>query len=956
MGVVYRAWHKGLARAVAVKVLRGAGWAGPEERKRFEAEARAIARLQHPNIVQVFDTGEWLPPDGGPTVPFVVLELVEGGSLSERHAAGPSSPDQAARIVADLALAAQHAHEAGIIHRDIKPSNILLTADGTPKLCDFGIAKDLHAETATATGLLVGTIGYLAPEQVDPTRGKIGPATDVHALGVLLYVLLEGRVPFSGDSPAEMLRAVVDQGPMPLTGRGIPISLQAVCMKCLEKSPSQRYSSAKELAEDLQRFLNGRQVKARFPGILERSMRWARHRARTILLGLVVLTIAIVAGAWINHRPAPIDTPEPEPPLKHKQSLPDYLALLDRAEKAWRLGEPSKAIARILDECQPEHRHWEWHHLRRKLLPSGNTYAGHLGEVLAICYSPDGSWLATAGPDEVRMLDTSNAQPVRALKADNMRCLAFHPEGTGLFMGGQDGTVAFWDLRTEKHLVLGRHPRAVTGLVMQSEGKRLISASADGLIQVWELPAGKRGGQLTGPPGTGPIGLAASAGRVAITRGQRVTVLDGATLKPVGPDAEFPLEVTGVTFSPDGSRLYVASANGGAWARDGATGADLGGIQGKEHIARGLACSPDGRLVASAADDGFVRLWSPDAALAFGKPHLLTLRASAKPVRAVAFHPSGRQVAGAAGQVVHLWGIGLGQREVTSLSTGLPTLVQGLGIAPSGRTLAASAGPDAVGLWDLEAGKALPSLRGPTGLAVGVAWSLDGSLLAAAGPRGGHVWEAATGKLQWSLPEMDLHLTFGGDSPLLASAGPRGTITVWDGRTGLSRLSLGPRRKPAPGVAINPTGDLLAEVRPDRGVTVWEVPSGKEAFTLPEVPASVTTPAFSPDGKYLATTLGKEVRLWDGRTGKPMGTLLSEGLGTMSLCFSPDGRRLACGTGDGLIRIWDPDSRSVVIMLEGYGGAGQITWGGKGRWIAAGEIVPGAVRLWEAQGLGDQEQ
>src|SRR5262245_6403219 len=298
MGVVYRAQHAQLRRVVALKVLRGGACADPEERRRFRTEAVAVARLQHPHIVQIFDVGEWRPPDGSPPVPYFVLEFVEGGSLAARSAGRPQPPRQAAAWLEPLARAVHYAHQQGIVHRDLKPSNVLLTRDGQPKLCDFGVAKFLEGGgAATRSELVIGTAEYMAPEQAEKARGGVGPAADVYALGAILYALLTGRPPFDGLDALDVVRRLLGEevlSPSRLQP-GIPRDLVTVCLKCLEKEPARRYATAEDLAEDLRRFRTGEPIRARRVGVAGRAWRWGRRQP--LLAGLIgALALSLVGG------------------------------------------------------------------------------------------------------------------------------------------------------------------------------------------------------------------------------------------------------------------------------------------------------------------------------------------------------------------------------------------------------------------------------------------------------------------------------------------------------------------------------------------------------------------------------------------------------------------------------------------------------------------------------------
>jgi hypothetical protein len=264
MGVVYKARQTALNRLVALKVVLSGGSASAEQLARFRAEAEAIARLQHPHVVQVHELGQWLPPGAAAPLPYLTLEYVSGGSLARRLPEG-LGPREAARLVGVLARAVHAAHEQGVVHRDLKPANVLLappvegnsgnTAFGFPKVSDFGLARLLGAGGGyTATGQVLGTPSYMAPEQASGSR-DVGPAADVYALGAILYECLTGRPPFRGESVHDTLRQVVERPPEPphQLRPGVPAELEGICLRCLAKSPAGRYASAAALADDLDR-------------------------------------------------------------------------------------------------------------------------------------------------------------------------------------------------------------------------------------------------------------------------------------------------------------------------------------------------------------------------------------------------------------------------------------------------------------------------------------------------------------------------------------------------------------------------------------------------------------------------------------------------------------------------------------------------------------------------------
>jgi serine/threonine-protein kinase len=298
MGVVYRARHLGLNRPVALKMILAEAHAAPDLLARFRAEADAVAHLHHPNIVQIYDVGE------SAGRPYLTFELVEGKSLAAQVAGTPQTARDAARLVETLARAIHHAHGRGVVHRDLKPANVLLTPEGEPKVTDFGLAKRLFGDQCqTGSGSILGTPSYLAPEQASGGSREVGVWTDVYGLGAILYELLSGRPPFKGETPLETLRQVTSAEVVP-PGRlvpSIPRDLETVCLKCLEKEPRRRIASARELADELGRFLGGEPVRAHPVPAYERLVRWAvRRPAIVALLAMVALSGigAVVGSLW----------------------------------------------------------------------------------------------------------------------------------------------------------------------------------------------------------------------------------------------------------------------------------------------------------------------------------------------------------------------------------------------------------------------------------------------------------------------------------------------------------------------------------------------------------------------------------------------------------------------------------------------------------------------------------
>jgi len=364
MGVVYRARQVGLNRAVAVKILLDPVFASAEERARFRAEAAAAAALQHPNIVAIHEIGE---ADGRC---FFSMDLVEGEDLAALTAGGPLPASDAASLMVKIARAIHYTHERGILHRDLKPSNVLVDAAGQPHVTDFGLAKRMTASSLAAgaavdtpaltmTGQVLGTPGYMSPEQA-AAKKEIGPAADIYSLGALLFHLLTARAPFLGPTPTAVLRQVEDQDPIApaLLNPAVPPDLETICLKCLNKEPSRRYAGAGDLADDLERFLRHEPILARPTGRAERFSRWCRRNpVMASLIGAVaVLLIVVAVGSFLSSRRLEADRRaeaalrvEAEARLRQGDRLINFMLgdLADRLEPVGRLDILESAIRQV---------------------------------------------------------------------------------------------------------------------------------------------------------------------------------------------------------------------------------------------------------------------------------------------------------------------------------------------------------------------------------------------------------------------------------------------------------------------------------------------------------------------------------------------------------------------------------------------------------------------------------
>ncbi|MBI3408861.1 MAG: SUMF1/EgtB/PvdO family nonheme iron enzyme [Planctomycetes bacterium] len=371
MGVVYKARQLRLNRIVALKMILAGGHAGPAELERFRIESESVAQLQHPNIVQIHEIADH---DG---LPYFSLEFCPQGSLARKLSGTPLPPAEAARLVETLAHGVEAAHQKNIIHRDLKPANVLLAEDGTPKITDFGLAKKLEDEDYTATGAVLGTPSYMAPEQAAGKTKEIGPAADIYALGAILYECLTGRPPFKGATKFETIQQALAEDPVPPSRLvlKLPRDLETICLKCLNKEPGQRYGSADALAKDLARFLAGEPILARPTSAFERALKWVRRRPVTAALSAaVVLVSALGLAAGVAIRVQAVEQKN----ATHAAGLVQRLLSVD-----------TPLVPGVLNEMA-EYRHWANPQLRQEFEQAAANSRPKLHASLALLQVDDG--------------------------------------------------------------------------------------------------------------------------------------------------------------------------------------------------------------------------------------------------------------------------------------------------------------------------------------------------------------------------------------------------------------------------------------------------------------------------------------------------------------------------------------------------------------------------------------